>query len=85
MTQRMFCKGIWLASICCGLCLAAMADDAASQTPEPQMQSSSGMSKTRRIDSMCGPYCLWQISRAFEKDYSVNAIMKMAATSYAFS
>ena len=58
-----------------------MAEDVASLTPQHDTPPSSCGSQTRRIDSMCGPYCLWQIARAFGKDYSVNSIMKMADTS----
>jgi ATP-binding cassette subfamily B protein len=33
-----------------------------------------------KIDMMCGPNCLWQISRAFGKMYSLGSIGNMAGT-----
>lgn len=81
MTWRMLWKRLWCFCICCSLHLAAFGDDTASRTLQHDQESFSGGSRTRRIDSMCGPYCLWQVSRAFGKDYSVNAIMKIADTS----
>ncbi len=77
MAHRM----IWKISICFCVCSTIAGAEVLSG---PVDQDTCSVLDTKsvmfRLDTMCGPNCLWQIARVYGKDYSLKDIAEFAGT-----
>jgi len=74
-------KRIWQISIWLCMCSVVARIDVVSWSGEHEtVHNSDEKAAMFRLDTMCGPNCIWQIARAYGKDYSLKDIAQFAGT-----